>query len=370
MVFSPDGQTLASGSFDQTIRLWSVATRKEIRRLEGHQNWVECVAFSPDGKTLASGATYPDTSIRLWEAATGKEIRRLEGHRGTVGSVAFSPDGKTLASGSSDQTIRLWEAATGKEIRCIGKPEEDEAHPQSVLVAFSPDGKILASTEQTSIRLWETATGKEIRRLGGQGWVGSVAFSPDGKSLASAGANTILVWDVIRFGRPRQPGNRDLHKIWTTLVGDDASKAYDDIADLADMPQQAVPFLQKQLRQKQPPDPQRLARLIADLDSKQFDVREQATSELEKVGAAAAPAMRKAIADKPALEVRQRMEQLLEKLKILTPEQLRELRTVQILERAGTKEAKQFLETLAKGMEDSRLTQEAKAALARLAKRR
>ncbi|MCP4104649.1 MAG: WD40 repeat domain-containing protein [Desulfobacteraceae bacterium] len=117
VVFSPDSKTLASvaGPGDNTVRLWDVASGKEIRRFEAHTHWIESVAFSPDGKTLASGSD--DKTVRLWDVASGKEIQRLKAHTDVVNSVAFSPDGKTLASGSADKTARLWDVASGRLTR-------------------------------------------------------------------------------------------------------------------------------------------------------------------------------------------------------------------------------------------------------------
>src|SRR5438270_7856771 len=97
VAFSPDGKLLATASFDNTVKLWDFAARKELRTLTGHGKPVYSVAFSPDGATLASASQ--DQTIRLWHVADGKPVRTITGHGGIVDSVAFSPDGKLLASG-------------------------------------------------------------------------------------------------------------------------------------------------------------------------------------------------------------------------------------------------------------------------------
>jgi serine/threonine protein kinase len=106
VAISPDGQTLASGSADKTIKIWNLSTGQEIRTLTGHSDPVRSVAFSPDGQTLASGSF--DKTIKIWNLSTGQEIRTLTGHSNWVNSVAFSRDGQTLASGSYDKTIKIW----------------------------------------------------------------------------------------------------------------------------------------------------------------------------------------------------------------------------------------------------------------------
>jgi serine/threonine protein kinase len=192
VAFSPDGRVLASGSFDKTIKLWEVQTGREMNTLTGHSDYVYSVAFSPDGRVLASGSF--DKTIKLWEVQTGREMNTLTGHSRSVFSVAFSPDGQVLASGSEDNTIKLWEVATGREINTL------RGHSQSVWsVAFSPDGQVLASRSYDyTIKLWEVATGREINTIKGNcSSVSSVAFSPDGQVLAGESSdNTIKLWEV------------------------------------------------------------------------------------------------------------------------------------------------------------------------------
>lgn len=375
---------------EKQIRLWAEGTAKEPHLLKIDELRItNAFAFSPDGKTLASGL--PEGTADLWDIATGKKLRMLPGFlRGggqyvAVFFVAFSPDGTTLALGGWDGTIGLWDITTGKEFLHLATSNRSRAAlvfsgGSTAALAFSPDGKTLAAGFKGGIVcLWELATGK-IRRE----WQAhpdadhflALAFSPDGRLLALACSDTtVLIWPMSGEPSDRGPKTADLSEktleaLWTDLAGEDATKAYRAIAVFQTAPRQTVPFLKTHLRPIPAVDAQRLARLIADLDDERFAVRDKASVELKKLEDRAEPALRKALAGQPSLEVRRRIQALLEELNHpLSAEQLREVRAVEALEQIGTLSAQEVLKVVAKGAPGARLTREAKASLQRLTSR-
>jgi RNA polymerase sigma factor (sigma-70 family) len=412
VVYAPDGRTLMSGGLDKTIRLWDTATGRELRSLPC-QGLVPSVVYAPDNKTPASVVSYGET-LRLWDAATDGEPYTLRGHEGWISAVAYAPDGKTLVSVSQDKSIRHWEASTGRQIHAV-------VGLQSYMtsVAYAPNGKTMAfGNWDGTIRLWEVASWKEIwSSPGGKGWMGNVVFSPDGKVLASVlNGRTIMLWDVVTGKRissftghttscwkitftpdgkrlvsanmdttvllwdlPAPPpvehlspelATQELNALWKDLKGDDAPRAYRAVWTLGANPQQAVPFLRQRLRPVPLQDTRRIATLIADLDSATFSEREKATQELEKLGELARSALTQALKNQPSPEARHRMEPLLAKFDgpVTAPEQLQNIRSLEVLEYVNTAEALAVLKGLAEGEPEARLTLDAKAALDRLAK--
>ena len=190
--FSADGKTVLTASWDNTARLWDVASGQELRALRGHEDQVLRAQFSADGRTVLTASW--DKTARLWDVASGKELRALRGHEEGVWAAQFSVDGKTVLTASGDTTARLWDVASGRELRAL------RGHDREVTSAqFSPNGKtVLTASGDKTARLWDVASGKELRALRGhEGHVIRAQYSADGKTVLTASADkTARLWDV------------------------------------------------------------------------------------------------------------------------------------------------------------------------------
>ncbi|WP_406472574.1 helix-turn-helix domain-containing protein [Streptomyces platensis] len=190
--FAPDGRTLATASFDHSVKLWDTRSHHLLATLTGHTDAVNTVAYSPDGDTLATASN--DRSIKLWDTRSHRLLATLTGHTNMVEGVAYSPDGHTLASASSDHTVRLWDVRAHRERAVL------TGHTDAVMrLAFSPDGRMLASADyRRTTRLWDVSSHKTLAVLAGRtGAIFTVAFSPDGHTLATASNDrSVKLWDV------------------------------------------------------------------------------------------------------------------------------------------------------------------------------
>ncbi|MFF9863298.1 nSTAND1 domain-containing NTPase [Streptomyces tendae] len=159
LAFNPDGDLLATASWDGELRLWNVQDRSLTATLAGHTDAAQSVAFTPDGRTLASSGR--DATARLWDVRTHRSLGTLSGHTGAVWSAVVSPDGQTLATAGDDRTIRLWNIETRQQLALL------TGHTGVLRSAvFAPDGDTLAtSSDDETIRLWDTNAFNDLAAL-------------------------------------------------------------------------------------------------------------------------------------------------------------------------------------------------------------
>ncbi|MFO7030680.1 serine/threonine protein kinase [Limnospira fusiformis CCALA 023] len=193
VAFSPDGNILAGGSFDRTIRLWRPDTGEWMMSLLGPSQPILAIAFSRDGKLLAGGSG--DGHIHIWNLETSEEVIAIAAHETdrVSMSITFGPQGDIIASGSDDGTVKIWKLSTCQLFHNL-------QHLRGINgIAISPNGKLLAAaSSDNSIHLWEVNSGEhQGQLLGHERDINAIAFSRDGQILASASSdNTIKLWDL------------------------------------------------------------------------------------------------------------------------------------------------------------------------------
>jgi WD40 repeat protein len=378
VAFSDDGTTLAASLHYNHVVLWDVARGKPqphpfIGNLNVTISSMPYAPFvlSPDGKTLA--VANPD--LLMWDTVNGKQRFAVADRRGRATAnppeipADFSPDGRRLVT-LEDQTVRVRETLSGRVVRTL------RGHTDSVFcAAFSRDGRLLASAgRDRTVRLWDLATGKEQRIFRGhEGWIWCVAFAPGGQRIVSGSSDmTALIWSLketrqVQATRPHLSA-KELESRWGKLAGADAEAAEQAIWDFVLAGNAGVAFLKERLGPVLPVSAERFATLFANLDSKSFEVRDKAQTDLIHLGEAAIPLLRKARDQgQPTLERRRRIEQIL--AQIDESEVSRELRAIDVLEHSDSASARPMLERLAGGVAESRQTSAAKAALKRLDRR-
>ncbi|MGH7222781.1 MAG: hypothetical protein ACRELF_06115, partial [Gemmataceae bacterium] len=385
-----------TSSIEAQLDVWEMSTGKRLAHRPCPFGWAEsAVCVAPDGRRIA---VFNDRGAVVEDAVTGQALVRISGNLGPP--LAFSPDGQLLAAAvyksqdlPPDQriafignpknivAIRLTEVATGKPLISLKTGGSDFP-----LLAFSPRGRVLATNDAETIHLWDVATGEELlrrsppERLKSLPARSSLAFLPGGRLATGLADGTVLIWDVAsavrRAGMPAKGlDGAELQRLWADLAGEDAAKAHQAVWKLAAVPAKAVPFLRDHLRPAVALDAKRLQRLIDDLDSPEFAEREEARKKLASFAEQVEPALRQALKGKPSLEMRKRLEALHADAEfashgvVRSPQLLRTLRAIRVLEHIGDQGARQVLQKLAAGDSAARSTRQVKEALQRLERR-
>jgi WD40 repeat protein len=433
MAFSPDGKAIAVAT-EHAIHLYDTRTGREVRALPHNVGLVSSMAVSHDGHFLAVAGQHPkppflDAPIHLLDLRRGEEGRKFSVPRDVDPILTFLPDSRTLAvwgmlwrfwdvSTGEDRTRYFTGAADGpKHLRHFNPFFRDpNRHLYRLPGIFSPNGRILVAFpsgrgtrlfdmmtrgERSAIDfggiararfsadsrvlltnngvgglfLWDIDTGRQLPPLlDFGGLVDAEALGPDGATLATAMQDgTIELRDIrsAEWRRVRRSGLKawEFERCWRELLSSDGWAA-DQAAWLlaADAPQ-SLPFLKEHLRRVS--SEEEIHQLIRDLDSEVFQTRERAMKRLQADGDAAESALRHVMMEKPSLELRRRVKDLLEDIEAHrrpapVGERLRAVRAVRVLEHMETKEAREILEDMARGGIGARETQEAQEAVQRL----
>lgn len=382
LAFSRDGRRLASCGWDKTIRVWELATGRQLARFEPPEIFgSDDLALSADGRVLAASFNQKvkdGNILYTWNVDTGTQLARIEAPNRFFGVFAISPDGRYVAGGGgqapgnpAETPVILWDATTGREVHSLEGHSTVGVRP-GAYCSFSPDGRWLVTGDLAGrLRLWEVSTGQEVRRFEGHHSTVLANFSPDGRLLVAASEDApCLIWDVTGrspAGRltPEKLSPARLEECRAALHGEDARAAHRALWALVADPGRSVPFLAGKLRPVEPPDSTRLARLLAGLDAETFADRERAETDLAKLGEAVEPTLRRLTKESPSAEVRRRSETLLARIED-SPERLFVGRELAVLEYAATPEARRLLENLAGGLPGAGLTVRAREALKRL----
>jgi eukaryotic-like serine/threonine-protein kinase len=212
LTWSPDSIRVASGSQDKTVQVWGALSGEHVAIYHGHTGFVNTVAWSPNGKYIATGAA--DATVRMWDVASGKQMYVYRGHRAGVNSIVWSPDSQQIASGASDKTVQILDAMTGNH-RYTYRGHIDTVSS----VSWSPDGKYIASGSwDRTVQVWDATTGVALYTYNGYNvraaqlnptkgvlpdLIFAVAWSHNGKRIAAVTqvycgdiCGVMLCWDA------------------------------------------------------------------------------------------------------------------------------------------------------------------------------
>lgn len=374
LAFTDDGKRLVTvDERSDSVQIWDVESAKEERSfqtvpdaLKKKAYYVRRVQLSSNGRTVA--LTYHQAEgegrfgalahlpqlVRLWDVATGKELPPLNG--GDPIDRAFSPDNRFVVTRSGNFVCDI---ATGGPVVALPYMGIQAA-------AFSRDGRHLAMAVRPAgvIQVWEVATWTKRNEFKGDPdyQLRTLTFGPEGRLFCGNGDSTVLAWDT---RPPRVTDSVSLADAWNALATREAGVSFQFEGRFLAAPAEAVKLFAKKIHPPEALDPERTGRLLADLGSDAFAVREAASKSLLGLDEQAIPYLEEALRNGDAAELRARARKILEQKRkaAITPDQLRQVRAVMLLELIGDGDSKQLLKKWAGGPAGARLTAEASAAL-------
>ena len=400
--FAGDGKTFAvlgregreppKGFQGIPLGVWDLSSGQQRHRLDVRM--MGELAVSPDGRLAV---TRGDRAMQLWDLSTGKATVKIPLETAVM---RFSNDGSILATlrfknakgqfrdEDYERNLVLWDTAAGTCLRTLERFHDTYCGQ----VHLSPDGRLVAAVveevsgppsrlgsdtpAQGKVILWELASGKVRTEFRGhRGSITALAFAPDCRTLATGGDDTtVLLWDLVgRLDNTARPGaprtEQEMTKLWAELEGD-ARAGHQAMVRLTAAGGQTVALLRQRIPPApgKGPDAKEIDRLITDLDSDAFEVREKASRALEAAGKLVRPALVAALAASPSPEKKRRAQELLDTLSTagFAREMIRPTRALEVLERLGTPEALKLVQELARGNPTAPLTVEAKSVLRRM----
>lgn len=373
LAFSNDGKRIVT--IDQhggLVRTWDFESGKQVRSfqilpddLKEQSFFVRRVRLSPDGKTGVVtyeqssgglGVKIPTQIVRLWRVADGQQLLDLKHARPLDG--AFSPDGRYVVTRGGNFVL---EPATGQQVAKLPQ----ELSPRAA--AFSRDGRFLAiAVDPGMIQIWEVATWtKQNEFKGYQNRSVTLTFGPTGRLFTGNVDTTVLAWNV---RPPHVAKSVSLESAWDDLAERNAGVSFQSQGMFFTSPSDTVKFLARKVRPAEALDPKRIHSLLADLDNRNFAVRNSASKALQELNEQVIPYLEEALKKVKSAEVRARVKKILERKRNIpiTSNQLRQIRAVMILEQIGNGESKHLLTRWSRGAEGARLTMGASAAMKRL----
>ena len=406
IAFSPDSSKVAASGSQYPLHIWNLETGQELPKLPANkmQNVFDGgggparIAFAPNGKTVAVHLNHydrftgqPASDLLVWDMERARELHRLKiptanfGGVGGSGNIAFSRDSRFFAVSDGAGSIILINAETGVEWRRLSTTLRNSAFH----LAFSADGRFVAAgsvprflgggitplrSDDPLIEIWELAGAlKRDQFKGHTAAITGLAFSPDATTLASTSMDaTTILWDLTGQSGPKLSplAENELPEAWKSLSGKDPAISI-AMKRMAQAPERTVEFLKKQFVPVKGVviEEKTIDALVNDLDSSVFQVRARATKELIRLGERAEPALHKGLAGNATVEARRRIQDILATIvrHEYSPGELQAIRGVEILERIGNAEAREWLTTLSQGDAVATATREARAALKRMA---